>query len=69
MVEIASRVGDPIETVLRVYAHEFDAKRRSAQRRASLEDRYGGMATEMATHTPSQAITHDRPEARKHWAS
>ena len=46
VVEIASRVGDTIETVLRVYSHEFDAKRRSAQRRASLEERYGGISAE-----------------------
>ena len=58
VVEIAARVGDRIETVLRVYSHQVDAKRRSALRRASLEERYGaGMATRMATHTPSQAIT------------
>jgi len=56
VVEIASRVGDRIETVLNTYSHEFDAKRRSAERRASLEERYG-MATEMATHTPSQTVT------------
>ena len=55
-VEVASRVGDTIETVLRVYSHDFDAKRRSGQRRASLEERYG-MATEMATHAPSQTVT------------
>jgi integrase len=35
VVEIASRIGDRIETVLGRYAHEFDAKRRSAQRRAA----------------------------------
>jgi Phage integrase family len=59
VVEIASRVGDRIETVLRVYAHEFDAKRRSAQRRAALEERYGRQdGYQMATYTPSQAITH-----------
>ena len=57
VVEVAARVGDSVETVLRVYSHEFDAKRRSAERRASLEERYGEMATEMATHTPSQTVT------------
>ena len=57
-VEIAELLGDRVETVLRVYAHQFDARRRSAKRRASLEGLYGaGMATEMATNTPSQAIT------------
>ncbi len=59
VVEVAARVGDRVETVLRVYAHEFDAKRRSAARRASLEERYGRQdGYQMATHTPSQAITH-----------
>jgi hypothetical protein len=58
IAEIAARVGDRIETVLRVYSHQFDAKRRSADRRASLEHRYGvRMATGMATYTPSQTIT------------
>jgi integrase len=68
-VEIASRLGDRLETVLRVYTHEFDARRRSAGRRAALEQVYGspkhvGKSTglvkdgyQMATHTPSQAIT------------
>ena len=63
VAQIASRVGDRIETVLRVYAHDFDVVSRSAQRRASLEVRYGEMATEMATHTPSQTITPARRKA------
>jgi integrase len=57
VVEIAARVGDRIETVLRVYSHEFDVKRRSERRRGALEARYGGG---MATDTPrSPAITGD----------
>lgn len=62
-VEVAKRLGDRIETVLRVYAHEFDARRGSAERQAALESMYGGMATEMATHAPSQTIT-DGPKVQ-----
>jgi integrase len=40
-VEIAARIGDTLETTLRVYSHEFDARRRGEQRRAALEARYG----------------------------
>jgi integrase len=40
-VEVAKRLGDRIETVLRVYAHEWDARRRSAERQAALEAMYG----------------------------
>lgn len=70
VVEVAARVGDRVETVLREYAHEFDAKRRSAVRRAALEERYGdGMATGMATSTPSQTITHETGQARIHRVS
>lgn len=56
-VEVAKRLGDRIETILRTYAHEFDARRRSAERQAALESMYAGMATEMATHTPSHTVT------------
>ena len=57
-VEIAKRLGDSVETVLRVYVHEFDARRRSAERRAMLEVLYGGLdGYQMATDTPSQAAT------------
>lgn len=58
VVEVARRLGDRIETVLRTYSHQFDAKRRSEQRRAALEERYGRQdGYQMATHRPSQAIT------------
>lgn len=40
-VEIARRLGDRVETILRVYAGEFDAKRRSVERQAALEQMYG----------------------------
>jgi hypothetical protein len=71
-VEIAARLGDRVETILAVYAHEFDAKRRSA--RAALDERYGrgdGSAAgwsscgrpgedgpRMTPYTPSQPMTH-----------
>ena len=57
-VEIAQRLGDRVETLHRVYFHEFDARRRSSERRAALEAIYGaGMATGMATQTPQQTAT------------
>jgi integrase len=54
--EIASRIGDTLQTTLRVYGHEFDSQRRGEQRRAVLEDLYGDGA-QMATHTRSQVVT------------
>ncbi len=47
-VEIARRLGDRVETVLRVYVHEFDARRRSAERRAALESLYGEIGSSSA---------------------
>ena len=41
VVEVAKRLGDRTETVLGVYAGEFDARRRSEGRRAELERLYG----------------------------
>lgn len=42
--------------------HEFDARRRSAERRAMLDAMYGGMATkdgnEMAPYAPLHTATH-----------
>jgi integrase len=62
-VEIANRLGDRLETILAVYAHAFDERRRSAERRAALESLYGRQdGYQMATHRPLQAIT---PEDRK----
>ena len=40
-IEVAKRLGDRVETILSTYAHEFDVRRRSAERRAALEDMYG----------------------------
>jgi hypothetical protein len=47
-------IGDTLETTVTVYAHEFDSRRRSRQRLAALEARYG---EGMATHTPQQTAT------------
>ena len=44
-VEIARWLGDRVETVLRVYVHEFDARRRSAERHAALESLYGEVSS------------------------
>ncbi len=57
-VEVSNRLGDLTTTILQTDAHEFDARRRSAERQAALESMYG----KMATSTPSQAIT---PESEK----
>jgi len=54
-VEIAKRLGDRVETV-RVYVHEFDARRRSAERRAALESLYGEDGYQMATEPSSRAV-------------
>lgn len=60
-VEVAGRIGDTLATTLRVYAHEFDARRRSQERRAALENRYGSPTTRydvaqgMATRGPSSS--------------
>jgi hypothetical protein len=48
-VESARRIGDAVQTVLKVYAHEFDVARRSRDRRRRLEARE---ASRMATYTP-----------------
>jgi integrase len=41
VVEVAARLGDRIDTVLSVYAHEFDARRRRADQSERLEALYG----------------------------
>ena len=38
--DVAARLGDRLPTVLSVYAHQFDTRRRSAERSASLERMY-----------------------------
>lgn len=55
-VEVAKRLGDRIETILRVYVHEFDARRRSAERQSALESMYGD-GYQMATYAPSHTMT------------
>jgi hypothetical protein len=52
--EDVAAVGDTLATTLSVYAHEFDARRRGAQRRIALEARYD---PGMATDTPQQMAT------------
>ena len=44
VAEIAARLGDHIQTVLRVYAHEWDARRRRADQQDRLEALYGAPA-------------------------
>jgi integrase len=41
LVSIAARIGDSIQTVLRTYAHEFDAARRRAEESDALDAIYG----------------------------
>ena len=52
--------------MLGTYSHEFDAKRRSVERRAALEERYGGQDGYLHTLTNHHAWN---KKARKHWAS
>jgi integrase len=40
-VEVAKRLGDRVETILRTYVHEWDGKRRSIERQAAVEAMYG----------------------------
>jgi integrase len=63
-VEVAKRLGDRIETILKTYLHEFDARRRSAERQAALEAMYGEDGPQMAPYPTSQALTHapEKPE-------
>ena len=66
-VEIAARIGDTLETTLRVYSHEFDARRRGEEARAALEARYGaGMARDTAPQGASDtdAAAADLAQAR-----
>jgi integrase len=44
VVEVAARLGDRIDTVLSVYAHEFDARRRRADQSERLEALFHGSA-------------------------
>lgn len=61
-VEVADRLGDTLATTLKVYAHEFDTRRRSEQRRSQLEARYGAKSGEMATPGSQPTATgRDKP--------
>ncbi len=54
--EVSQRIGDTLATTIKVYAHAFDARRRSQQRRAALEARYGGeMARDKAQQSAADA--------------
>ena len=53
-IEVAKRLRDRVETVLRVYAHEWDERRRGEERRAMLEALYGQDGPKMAPDTPAQ---------------
>jgi integrase len=52
-VEVAARLGDQIQTVLKVYAHEWDAARRRSDQGDRLEAIYG-TAMEPADQSPAQ---------------
>ena len=55
-VEVSQRIGDTLATTLKVYAHEFDSRRRSEQRHRALESRYGaGMATDGVQQSATEA--------------
>jgi hypothetical protein len=54
--EFSNRLGHGNIATMRVYAHEFDAARRSPERRARLAARYGnGMAAGMAAPGGTEA--------------
>jgi integrase len=61
-VEVAKRLGDRIETILKTYVHEFDARNRSAQRQAALEQMYAEDGYRMATSTP-RTPSHTHPKS------
>ncbi len=54
IAEIAARLGDSIETVLSVYAHEFDAARRREAQRDRLADLYGSAMEAPERSKPQQ---------------
>ena len=63
VAEIAARIGDSIETTLRVYSHAFDARRRGQQRRDALEARYGGGDGDPKARDGDQQTVTDRDGA------
>jgi integrase len=54
-VSIAARVGDSIDTVLRTYAHEFDAARRRAEESDALDAIYGSFMEARGSNRAQQA--------------
>ena len=55
---VADRLGDRLETVLRVYAHAFESRRAAAAQRDALEARYGdGMATDKRQQAATDAMS------------
>jgi integrase len=52
VADVAARLGDHPQTILRTYVHEFDAAGRADERRARLDALYGG---EGRVSTPSAA--------------
>jgi integrase len=63
-VAVAARVGDSVATVLRTYAHEYDAARRRQDESAALAalyDRDYGSAMEASGSSRTQQTTPDAP--------
>jgi integrase len=69
-VEVAGRIGGTLATTLKVYAHEFDARRRSQLRRRALKARHArdaavtdgnsGMATDRTPQTATDVTRESR---------
>jgi integrase len=63
-VAIAARIGDSVETVLRVYAHEYDAARRrhdESDKLGALYDRSYGSAVEARGSSRAQQTASEAP--------
>jgi integrase len=60
LVSIAARVGDSIQTVLRTYAHEYEAARRRAEESDALDAIYGSAMEARGSSAGQQAAT-ERP--------
>ena len=53
-VAIAARIGDSVETVLSVYAHEYDAARRRTDESDALGELYGSFMEARGSNTAQQ---------------
>lgn len=62
LVSIASRVGDSIQTVLRTYAHEYEAARRRAEESDALDAIYGSAMEARGSNARQQAATKRPPD-------